>query len=83
MKALPKSVAYERMELWWVSLFRLRALAVEALGYDLEMENFDQSPYYRNESGAQNKSTLAVAGVGKVDLIEGHCATKARWTAKL
>ena len=77
---VPKAVCYERLELWWISVARVRALAEMTLGYDLDMENFDQSPFYRNESGAQNKATLAVAGENKVALIEGHCDTKARWT---
>ena len=58
----PKWVVGERLRLWWITLTRLRLLCLLIFGYDLEMENFDQSPFHNNEVGAQNKPTLAVAG---------------------
>ena len=58
----------------------MRALAVELLGYDLEMENFDQSPYHGKEAGSQDKKTYAVQGSREVHLIEGHADTRSRWT---
>ena len=61
-------------------MFRLRALAIEVLGYDLEMENFDQSPYYRNASGSSNTKTIDLTGTNEVTLIEGHADTRDRWT---
>ena len=58
---------------------RVRALCLEAHGYDPELENWDQSPFHNNESGSQNVSTLAVAG-SLVPLIEGHADTRSRWS---
>ena len=51
-------------------------------GYDPECENFDQSPFYGNEQGSLNSTTLAVAG-GLVPLIENHSDTRSRWTANM
>ena len=73
---VPKAVLDERMDHWWRILFRLRALAIEVLGYDLEMENFDQSHYYRNESGSSNAKTIDMTGTNEVTLIEGHADTR-------
>ena len=72
----------ERLELFWVSLFRIRKLAARALGYDPLMLNFDQSPYHHNESGSQNKATLGVRG-STVPVVEGNGDCKSRWTATL
>ena len=69
----------ERCLIDWLSAFRVRA-ACEALhGYDPGMENFDQSPYYHNETGSKNVGTIAVAGM-ICPLIEGHADTRERWT---
>ena len=51
-------------------------------GYDHHFENWDQSPFHHNETGSDNKPTLAVAGV-EVPLVEMHTATRMRWTANL
>ena len=72
----------ERLEIFWVNLFRLRLLMLLRLGYEPQLENFDQSPYHNNEVGAQHKPVLAVKG-GKVPLIEGNHDVKQRWTASL
>ena len=69
--AVPKHVLKERLELFWVSLFRVRQLAVLALGYEPMQLNWDQSPYHHNESGSQNKPTLAVRG-STVPVAEGN-----------
>lgn len=76
----PRHVLMERLKIFWINVFRLRALCVAANGYDLEMENFDQSPYHANEVGSQNQKTLAVAGACEVPLVEGHADTRERWT---
>ena len=69
----------ERCEICWLCVFKVRA-ACEALhGYDPGMENFDQSPYYHNETGSKNVSTVAVAGM-VCPLVEGHADTRERWT---
>ena len=76
----PKFILEERLELWWITLFRIRALCVALFGYDPEMENWDQSPFHNNESGSQNLRTLAFKGASTVPLIEGHADTRSRWT---
>ena len=76
----PKWVVGERLRLWWITLARLRLLCLLIFGYDLEMENFDQSPFHNNEVGAQNKPTLTVAGASEVPLIEGRHDVLERWT---
>ena len=81
---VPKAVMAERCEIGWLNVARVRALCLAVFGYDPEMENWDQTPLHHNESGSQNMSTLAVAGAGtNVQLIEGHAATRERWTANL
>ena len=79
---MPRLVLKERLELFWVSLFRIRKLAAGALGYDPLILNFDQSPYHRNESGSQNKATLGVRG-STVPVVEGNSDVRSRWTANL
>ena len=80
---VPKSVLEERLVIWWINLVRVRTLCEECHGYDPEMENWDQSPFHRNEVGSQNAKTLAIEGAIEVPLIEGHADTRARWTANL
>ena len=70
------------MEIFWVSLFRLRLFIVRSFGYEPLIQNFDQSPFHHNESGSQNKSTLAVRG-SIVPVVEGNSDIKSRWTANL
>ncbi len=79
---VPKAVMEERLEIGWCNGARVRALCFAVHGYDPEMENWDQSPFHANESGSANVPTLAVAG-GIVPLVEGHAATRQRWTANL
>lgn len=79
---VPKDVLMERLEIWWLNLFRLRFLMKQILGYEPEMENFDQSPYHNNEVGLQDKPFLAIKGA-KVPLTEGNSDVKQRWTANL
>ena len=57
-------------------------MCFEVHGYEPEMENWDQSPFHANESGSANVATLALAGA-TVPLVEGHAATRNRWTANL
>ena len=80
---VPKSVLEERFVNWWMNLVRVRTLCEECHGYDPEMENWDQSPFHRNEVGSQNAKTLAIEGALEVPLIEGHADTQARWGANL
>ena len=75
-----RHVQDERVTLWWISVYRIRALCLEIHGYEPEMENFDQSPYHDNEQGSQNGKTLAIKASGTCPLIEGHADTRQRWT---
>ena len=75
-----RHVQDQRVRLWWISVYRIRALCMELLGYDPEMENFDQSPYHDNEQGSQSGTTLAIKAGGIVPLTEGHHDTRQRWT---
>ena len=79
---MPKKVLQQRLELFWVSSFRVRKLAVLEFGYEPMQLNWDQSPYHHNESGSQNKPTLAVRG-STVPVVEGNSDCKSRWTANL
>ena len=79
---VPKAVMAERLDIGWCNGARVRALCFAVHGYEPEIENWDQSPFHNNESGSANTSTLAVAG-GLVPLVEGHAATRERWTANL
>ena len=38
-----RHVQDERVMLWWISVYRVRALCLALFGYDPEMENFDLS----------------------------------------
>ena len=80
--AVPRAVVKERMEIFWVVLFRIRLFILLTFGYDALIENFDQSPFHHNESGSQNKPTLAVRG-SIVPVVEGNSDIKSRWTANL
>ena len=76
---VPLDVLEERCEIGWLNVFRVRAACEAIHGYDMEIENFDQSPYHNNETGSKNVGTLAVAGL-EVPLIEGHSDTRERWS---
>ena len=80
--AVPRAVQKERLELFWVSLFRIRLFIRLKFGYELAIFNFDQSPYHHNETGSQNKATLGVRG-STVPVVEGNSDVKSRWTANL
>ena len=72
-----KQLLAQRLQRFWITVFRVRLLCLLACGYDPDMENFDQTPYHHNESGSKEEATLAVAGE-VVPLIEGHAATRCR-----
>ena len=77
-----KELLARRLEAFWITVFRIRAFVMALFGYDPDMENFDQTPYHRNESGSQDARTLAVSGE-LVPLVECHGDTRVRWTANL
>ena len=60
---VPFHILEERCEIGWLNTYRVRAACLALNGYDPETENFDQSPYYANQSGSKNIGTLAVAGL--------------------
>ena len=70
------------MVLFWISLFRVRKYILLAKGYDPVLWNFDETPYYQNEAGAQDKPTLAVQGA-LVPIVENKGKAHSRWTANL
>ena len=78
---MPKAVLRERLTLYRLNVARVRALCM-FVGYDPEIDNFDQTPFHANESGSQNTATLAVAGT-VVPVVEGHADTRERWTLNL
>ena len=78
----PRAVLDVRCEAFWITVFRVRALCIECNNYDPEFENFDQTPYHHNEGGSKGGKTLAVKG-SIVPLVEGHDATRKRWSANL
>ena len=77
--AVPRAVIKERLEIFWVVLFRIRLLILLVFHYDALILNFDQSPYHHNETGSQNRPTLAVKG-STVPVVEGNSDVKSRWT---
>ena len=78
----PKWLVGQRLEVGWLNMARVRQACHDILGYDPEVWNFDQSPFYHNESGSKNLPTLHVRGA-KVPLIELQAETRARWTVNL
>ena len=77
-----RAVLAERLQIGWLNVYRVRAAVAALKSYDPHMENWDQSPFHHNETGSENKPTLAVAGL-EVPLVEQHNATRARWSANL
>ena len=80
--SVPRPIVKERMEVVWVTIFRLRYLILLVFGYEPVLYNFDQSPYHHNETGSQDKATLGVTGA-IVPVVEGNSDCKSRWTANL
>ena len=64
----------------WCNVMRVRELARRTLGYDLAVDNVDQSPFHMNEAGTKNVGSACLRGCGAVPLNEIHSATRARWT---
>ena len=69
------------MELWWMTLVRIRTLCLLAHGYDPVMEGWDQKPFHFNESGSQMSKSLVFKGAPEVPLKELSSAVRARWSA--
>ena len=79
---VPRKIQKERLEIFWVNLFRIRQFIILVFGYDPLIINWDQSPFHHNETGAQDKPTLGARG-DKVPIVEGNSDAKSRWTANL
>ena len=79
---VPRRIQKERLELFLVSLFRIRKLIQLVFGYDALILNWDQSPFHHNETGSQDKPTLALRG-DIVPVVQGNADAKKRWTAQL
>ena len=80
---VPRDVLKERLEVFWVNLFRIRMLMhCEFKQPDPLIINFDQSPFHHNETGAQDKTIMSVRG-STVPVVEGAADVKSRWTANL
>ncbi|MCP3920403.1 MAG: hypothetical protein GY711_33160, partial [bacterium] len=73
-------VLRERMCIGWTNVVAVRALCQLAMGYDMEMENFDQAPFHMNEAGSRGSGTLALRGAPRLVLKECHAATRSRWS---
>ncbi len=57
---VPDWVLEQRLQIFWESLIRVRRAAELCLGYDLQMDNVDQSPFHKNEAGSKDKCTLSI-----------------------
>ena len=79
---VPRKVQKERLDIFWVNLFRIRLFIQLVFGYDPLILNFDPSPFHHNETGSQNKATLGVRG-SSVPVVEGVEDVRSRWTANL
>ena len=78
---IPKLVLQERLRTMWCNIARVRQMARRLLGYDLAVDNVDQSPFHMNEAGSKKAGTLSIRGCGTVPLSEVHSATRERWSA--
>ena len=75
-----RHILSERLRITWENVYRVRAMAVQLLGYDPELDNLDQSPFHMNEAGSKAEKSMSVRGGGIVPLKEGHAQTRERWT---
>ena len=77
---MPRWVLAERLEIFWITVAKVRMLIILTFGYDPDCRNIDQSPFHINEAGSKACNTLALKGAPTVPLIENHAATRARWS---
>ena len=74
------AILAERLRITWENVYKVRALAIKVLGYDLDQDNLDQSPFHMNEAGSKAEKSMSIRGCGVVPLKEGHAQTRERWT---
>jgi hypothetical protein len=77
---VPRWALSERLEIFWLTVAKLRKLVILQFGYDPDCRNIDQSPFHQNEAGSKACNSLALKGAPTVPLIENHAATRARWS---
>ena len=73
-------VLSERLEIFWLSVAKIRKFIMLKFGYDPDCRNIDQSPFHMNEAGSKEVNSLAFKGAPTVPLIESHAATRERWS---
>ena len=73
-------VLAERLEIFWLSVSKVRKCILLHFHYDPDCSNVDQSPFHMNEAGSKECGTLALKGAPIVPLIENHAATRKRWS---
>ena len=78
---MPKWLLENRLTVVWLNSIRVRTFAVAVLGYDLDFDDVDQSPFHKNEQGSKNVLTLDIKGAPTVPIKEGHAAARSRWSA--
>ena len=52
----------ERLEIFWLSVSKVRKLILLTFGYDPACTNVDQSPFHKNEAGSKEYGTIALNG---------------------
>ena len=52
----------ERLEIFWLSVMKLRKFILLHVGYDPARSNVDQSPFHKNEAGSKEYGTIALNG---------------------
>ena len=77
-----REVRHVRMVIFWCSLFRVRKYFLLEKGCDPVLWNFDETPFYENEVGAQDKPTLVMQG-DLAPVVENKGKAHSRWTANL
>ena len=75
-----RDVLCERLQIFWITVAKIRTAVKLHFGYDPDFKNVDQSPFHMNEAGSQECKTLSVKGAYSVPLIENHAATRERWS---
>ena len=75
---VPRWVLSERLEIFWISIIKIRCMIFLHFGYDPVCRNIDQSPFHGDEAGSKACDTLALKGAPTVPLIENHAATRTR-----
>ena len=77
---VPRWVLKERLQIFWITMAKVRKFISLVHGYEPVCRNIDQSPFHNNEAGSKEHGTLCVKGAGIVPLIENHAATRERWS---